>query len=130
MKSFKEALLFGFFIWLIVFAVAFVIFPIHDTQRPLFESIMPVAISIVTAFFAYKYIRKVESNFVKEGLYLGIIFILVNWLIDAALMLSPSPMQMTLSEYIQDIGITYFMILPITLGLGFTAAGFCGEDQI
>ena len=121
MKSFKKAALYGFLIWLIAFATAFLIFPIHETNRPFFESIMPVTISIVTSFFAFKYFSKVESNFIKEGLYLGIIITLINWIIDAILMLSPSPMQMTPSDYFQDIGFTYFMILPITLGFGFIA---------
>ena len=121
MKSFKKAVLYGFLIWLIVFSIAFLIFPIHETNRTFFESIMPVVLSIVTSFFTYKYLSRVESNFIKEGLYFGIIVTLINWLIDAALMLSPSPMQMTLPEYFQDIGFTYFMILPITLGFGFIA---------
>jgi hypothetical protein len=121
MKSFKKAALYGFLIWLIVFAIAFLIFPIRETNRAFFESIMPVVISIVTSFFTFKYLVKVESNFVKESLYFGIIATVINWLIDALLILSPSPMQMTLSDYFQDIGFTYFMILPITLGFGFIA---------
>ena len=121
MKSFKKAILYGFLIWLIVFAIAFLIFPIRETNRAFFESIMPVIISIVTSFFAFKYFSKVESSFIKEGFYFGIIVTLINWIIDAVLMLSPSPMQMTLLDYFQDIGFTYFMILPITLGFGFIA---------
>ncbi len=124
MKSLLEALLYGFLIWLIVFAVAFMIFPIREQNRPLFESIMPVIISIVTSFFTYKYFIKVKRNYIKEGLYFGLIVTAVNWIIDAALMLSPSPMQMTPSVYFQDIGLTYFMILPITLGYGFIANHF------
>ena len=129
MKSFKITLLYGFLIWLIVFIVAFIIFPIHETNRPFFESIMPVSISIVTSFFTFKYLSKVENNFVKEGLYFGIVIIVINWIIDAALMLSPSPMQMTLANYFQDIGFTYFMILPITLGFGFIAAYSRPKDK-
>ncbi len=121
MKSFKKAVLYGFFIWLIAFATAFLIFPIHETNRIFFESIMPVVLSMATSFFTFKYLSKVENNYVKESLYFGIIATAINWLIDAMLMLSPSPMQMTLSDYFQDIGFTYFMILPITLGFGFIA---------
>ncbi len=111
----------GFLIWLIVFAIAFLIFPVHETNRAFFESIMPVIISIVTSLFTFKYLSKVESNFIKEGLYFGIIVTLINWIIDAVLMLSPSPMQMTFPDYFFDIGFTYFMILPITLEFGFIA---------
>lgn len=129
MKSFKKAVLFGFLIWLIVFAIAFIIFPLHESNRIFFESIMPVAISIVTSVFAFLYLSKVESNFIKEGLYLGIIFIVISWLIDAPLMLSPSPMQMTFVNYFLDIGFTYFMILPITLGFGYIAANSKSKDS-
>lgn len=121
MKSLKNALLYGFFIWIIVFVVAFLVFPIHESNRPFFESIMPVAISVVTVFFSLRYFKTVEENFVKEGYYLGIVIIVVNWILDAAVMLTPSPMQMSLDEYISDIGFTYFMILPITAGLGMIA---------
>ncbi len=121
MNSFKMASLYGFLVWLTVFVVALLIFPIHETNRVFFESIMPVALSIVSSFFAFKYFSRIEKDFVKEGLYLGITIIVINWIIDAALMLTPSPMQMTLSMYFQDIGFTYFMILPITLGFGFVA---------
>jgi len=121
MNSIKKSILYSFLIWLIVFSIAFLIFPIHESNRALFESIMPVIISIATSFFTFKYLSKVESNFVKESLYFGIIITIINWLLDATLMLSPSPMQMTLSEYFQDIGFTYFMILPICLGFGFIA---------
>ena len=124
MNSIKKALLFSFLIWLIAFGSAFLIFPIHQTNRVFFESIMPVILSILTSFFTFKYFQCVTGGFINEGLLLGIIIILVNWLIDAGLMLTPSPMQMTLSEYFQDIGFTYFMILPITMGYGFVASHF------
>ncbi len=129
MKSFKKAILYGFLIWLIAFAVAFLIFPIHETNRALFESIMPVVISIVTSFFGYRYFSIVENNFIKEGVFLGIIITIINWVVDAVVMLSPSPMQMSLPDYFQDIGFTYFMILPITLGFGFVANHIAQEEK-
>jgi len=106
---------------LIIFAIAFLIFPIHETNRVFFESIMPVILSITTLFFTFKYLCQVENHFIKEAAYFGITVTAVNWFIDALLMLSPSPMQMTLTDYFQDIGFTYFMITPITLGFGFLA---------
>ncbi len=119
MKSLKHAALYGFIIWIFAFLVAFLIFPIHDSNRPFFESVMPVAISIATVFFTYRYFSAVETNFIREGWNLGFVFIIVNWVLDAALMLTPSPMQMGVMEYIYDIGFTYLMILPITLGFGY-----------
>ena len=37
---------------------------------------------------------------------------------DLPFMLSPSPMQMSLGEYVSDIGATYLLIPIITSGMG------------
>lgn len=46
MVSSGRAIFYGFLIWLIPFIVAFVIFPLRESARPLFESIMPVAVTV------------------------------------------------------------------------------------
>ena len=45
MVSWRKAFGLGFFVWLVPFVVAFLVFPIHDTARPLFESIMAVTVT-------------------------------------------------------------------------------------
>jgi hypothetical protein len=50
MKSLKLAIIYGILVWAIPFVVSVVIFPIHDSNRPLFESIMPVA-GVASAIF-------------------------------------------------------------------------------
>ena len=118
MVGFRRAVLFGFLIWLIAFAAAFILFAIRTTARPLFESIMPVVLAVATVFFAERYFRRVTDRFVQEGFLLGVVWSVLNVLIDLPLMLSPSPMQMTLPEYIGDIGVTYLLIPVITTGIG------------
>jgi hypothetical protein len=122
MVSLGKALLFGALIWLVVFGTAVVIFPIHESARPLFESIMPVAIAIATVFFADRYFRSVQRDFIREGLFLGLVWMAVNVAIDVPLMLSPSPMQMTPGDYVSDIALTYLMIPIITTGIGMVRA--------
>jgi len=46
MKKYSKVVLFGFFIWLIPFVVSFLIFPIRESQRALFESIIPVVVTV------------------------------------------------------------------------------------
>ncbi|TFG50770.1 MAG: hypothetical protein E4H37_08835 [Gemmatimonadales bacterium] len=118
MTSIKRALLFGLLIWLIPFAVAFVIFPLRESSRPLFESIMPVAIAVATVMFGVLYFRRVTRQHLREGILIGLIWLVMCLLIDMPLMLLGGPMQMTLSEYISDIGVTYLMIPVITIGMG------------
>lgn len=45
MKKSVRPVLYGALLWLAVFIVSVAIYPLHEDQRPLFESIMPVAIT-------------------------------------------------------------------------------------
>jgi hypothetical protein len=122
MVAFRKALLFGLLIWVTAFVVAFAIFPVRESSRALFESIMPVVLTSATVFFAHRYFRRVKAGFAKEGLLLGTLWMGVNVGIDLPLMLTPSPMQMTLGEYLSDIGLTYLLIPIITWGIGTVRA--------
>ena len=119
MKSFKRALLYGFLVWVIPFVAAMLIFPLRATERPLFESIMAVVLTISAVVFSIKYFKKIEGNFIKEGISLGILFFSVSIAIDL-LVFMQGPMKMTLADYIKDIGITYLLIPAITIGFGYS----------
>ena len=83
---------------------------------------MPVVLAASTVLLAQRYFRIVSSGFVKEGILLGFMWLMINIAIDVPLMLSPSPMQMSLGEYLADIGLTYLLIPIITTGMGFARA--------
>lgn len=121
MVSFAKAVLFGFLVWLIAFLVAFAIFPIRESRRALFESIMPVVVTAATVSFALLYFRKVRAAFVREGVALGVLWLALNVAIDLPLMLT-GPMKITLVEYAADIGLTYLVIPAVTVGIGFARA--------
>ena len=129
MTSVKRAILFGLLVWLIPFAVAFVIYPVRQSNRFLFESIMPVTVALATVVFAVLYLRQVNGRFVREGLSIGLIWLIMCLAIDMPLMLLGGPMQMTLWEYIADIGVTYLMIPVITIGMGMVLAGARPETE-
>ncbi|MBU2214197.1 hypothetical protein KKC44_06685 [Patescibacteria group bacterium] len=118
MKSFKTALIYGFITWLIPFAVAFWIFPLRESQRALFESIIPVVISISVVIFAIIYLKKLEKKYLREGLILGFLWLAVSMVIDL-FMFMWGPMKMSISDYMEDVGLTYLMIPVITTGLAY-----------
>jgi hypothetical protein len=113
-----KAILYGFLIWLAAFVVAFLIFPLRESSRPLFESIMPVVVTSATAFFAVMYLRGVKTDYLREGIVLGCLWLAINVLIDLPLMLVGGPMKMTLGQYVADIGLTYLVIPAVTIGIG------------
>lgn len=117
MSNPRKALLYGFLIWLFVFGVAFVIFPLREMWRSLFESIMPVAIVLATTAFAHLYLKEVTQRVLREAVIVGVVWFLVSIVIDIPLMLT-GPMQMPLVEYMADIGVTYLMIPPIVISMG------------
>lgn len=122
MTSLRTALAYGVLVWLIPFAVAVVIFPLRESARPLFESIMPVALAAAVAALAIRYFRSVRAGFVGEGLRVGLLWLVISLAIDAPLMLLGGPMQMTPADYLADIGLTYLLIPILTVAIGTALA--------
>lgn len=118
MMNHWKAILYGMAIWAFVFIVAMAAFPFRESERPLFESIMPVVLTLAVTLASVFYLRSVSKRALYIGLCLGITWLIVNLALDA-LMFSWGPMKMSLLEYIKDIGITYLIILIIPTGIGY-----------
>ena len=114
----KLALAYGFLVWLIPFAVAFAIFPLHGSDRIFFESIMPVVGVFSVVIFAVLYGKQVKGIVLEEWVRLGILWFAISVAIDL-LMFSWGPMKMSLVDYSKDIGFTYLAIPIITAGFGY-----------
>lgn len=114
-----RVVLYGFLIWLIPFVVSVLIFPIHETNRPFFESIMPVVGTLCTVGFLILYFSRLNARFLRAGVIVGLIWLAISLVIDSFLFLWGGPMQMTLAEYMMDIGLTYLAIPIITIGAGY-----------
>ncbi|MCW4042117.1 MAG: hypothetical protein NWE90_00140 [Candidatus Bathyarchaeota archaeon] len=80
---------------------------------------MPVVLTSAVVLFTVRYLRKINREFVKEGIFIGIVWLVISLVIDLILFMPESPMQMTLSDYVMDIGITYLIILIIPVGSGY-----------
>lgn len=118
MNKYVKLVGFGFLIWLIPFLVSFVIFPLRDANRPLFESIMPIILVLTVMIISVLYFKKIEKESLKEGLIAGVLWFVLSLVIDLMLFLPASPMQMSFSDYMMDIGLTYLIILMIPIGIG------------
>ena len=119
----RRSIGFGILMWLVPFLVAFAVFPFRESARPLFESVMAVAVTSSAVVLGLRYFRSVEVDLVREGAAVGLVWLGLSILIDAPLMLLGGPMQMTLAEYMADIGLTYALIPVVTTGLGVAQAG-------
>ena len=118
MKKYLKLGLLGFLVWLIPFVVSCIIYPLKTSLPALFESIMPVVVVICTVVFSVVYLRKGKANFLKEGIVVGIIWLVICLVFDLLLFME-GPMKMSLADYMMDIGLVYLMIPTITVGFGW-----------
>jgi len=107
--------------WLIPFIVSLIIYPLKISFNTLFESIMPVVITLTVVLLSAAYIKGVNANFLKEGIIIGGSWFLISILIDLILFMPSSPMQMSFTNYMMDIGLTYLIIPSVTVGMGYMA---------
>lgn len=111
----------GFLVWLIPFAISFLVFPTKAMFAPFFETVMAVVVTGVGVVFAAIGFRGVKAGFIKEGIVLGLIFFAVSVLIDLPLF-SFGPMATDLASYMMDVGLTYLIYPIITVGAGYMLA--------
>jgi hypothetical protein len=130
MRSWRTVLALGFVAWLTPFAVAFLAFPLRESARPLFESIMAVTVTATAVILGLTYLRRADGGGASVGLELGLIWFVICVLIDAPLMLFGGPMKMTFAEYMADIGLSYVSIPIVTWGLAAARARRGGREEV
>lgn len=104
----KQAIIYGLLVWLIPFAVGFLAFPLRTSDRPLFESIMAVALVLSVVFFAVRYFKNKSA----QGLSTGIVWFAISVVLDLIFLVGF--FQIPLVDYIKDIALTYLVIPIVT----------------
>lgn len=112
----RRAVLYGLAMWAIPFVVAFAVFVFRDSNRALFESVMAVAVTGTAVGLGLAYLRGLPAVGVRQGVAVGTLWWLICVLIDLPLV-SAGPMEMSLAQYMADIGLTYVSIPLVTAGL-------------
>jgi hypothetical protein len=114
-------LLFGLIVWLIPFIISFAFVDRNGNfliEETFFKSIMIVAGGIVGVVLAIKYFEDVETDYVREGVLLGTVWLVINLAIDLSMVYSGF-FSMTVNQYFMNIGMRY-LIMPIyTSGMGY-----------
>jgi hypothetical protein len=118
MKNLLKILFWGFLLWMGVFAVSFLIFPLKQANSPFFETLMAVSLTGGTVLFSMLLFKNLEEDYLKTGIQVGFIWFVENILFDLPLF-SYGSMAMPWSNYFQDIGFTYLIIPIVTYGFGW-----------
>lgn len=113
---------FGLLTWLLPFLVSVPLYspegePLYDIF--LIKSVLLVFSAALGTLLILVYFRNVRARFVREGVLLGGVWLLINWALDAVILLPLSGMDA--GTYMGEIGFRYLMIPIIALGIGCAA---------
>lgn len=116
----------GFLIWLIPFVISLGFFDSSGKSiinYDLFKSIMIVVSSFVSGYAIVKHFRAVAGNFTKEAWLAGIVWLVINLVLDLIVLIPIA--KMSYADYFNSIGVRYLQIPIICI-----AAGMLLENKI
>lgn len=117
----KLAIISGVLIWIISSILNEVFNPIFTSNLPHVNIIVPIITIIVTGFFGIIYIRNIETNEVVEGILVGIVFVMIDIILDTIFFILPNSTNLIFGDYpLHVISITVITLL-ITTFLGYLA---------
>ena len=118
----KLAVVFGIFSWAILFIISILCDSINIITSQYHNLFIPLAIMIVSTFFGILYIRNFNSHELYEGFMCGIIFIVVDLLLDLVFIILPGNYgSFIFHEYRLHLYSTIILIPLITTFLGYLA---------
>lgn len=112
----------AFFLWVTVFMVSFLIFPLKTSNPLFFETLISIVLTGVTILYGHIYFKR-EVLTLKKCVFVGVVWVGVNLVIDLPLFLLNSPMKMEFGNYMTDIGLTYLMIPLILMVYAYRREG-------
>ncbi len=113
---------FGLLTWLLPFLLSLLLYspegePLYDIF--LIKSVLLVFSAALGTFLILVYFRNVRARFVREGALVGGVWLLINWALDAVILLPLSGMDA--GTYMAQIGLRYLTIPITAVGIGYAA---------
>ncbi|NOT35806.1 MAG: hypothetical protein HOP11_00340 [Saprospiraceae bacterium] len=119
-KLIIKNILLGFLSWLIPFAFSFLFYkPGGELVVPYatFKSIIMVIGVISGCYLLFRYFKFVDSDFIWNGVVVGLSWFVINIILDAAILIPI--MKTTFAEYFMSIGLSYISIPAISVTIGY-----------
>jgi uncharacterized membrane protein YpjA len=119
-KLITRNLLYGFFSWLIPFAVSFLFYkPGGELVVPYatFKTTIMVVGVISGCYLLFRYFRMADSDFIRNGIMVGLSWFAINIILDAVILIPI--MKTTFADYFMSIGLSYIAIPAISISMGY-----------
>ena len=117
----KQAVIYGILIWILIYVLSTIYNNIFITYLHNYNIILPLILIVVTGFFGILYIRNIETNEVVEGFLVGIVFIIVDIILDLSIFIIPNNINPLTVNYPLHLISTIITTLLITTFLGYLA---------
>lgn len=114
-----KIVVFGLLAWLIPMIVSFFFYSREGTLLIdvfLFKSIMIVVGTLIASYFLVAYFSRVTKNYLGEAVLIGSVWAAMNLILDLIFLVPMS--KLSLIEYMQQIGMRYFVILIFSVAMG------------
>jgi uncharacterized membrane protein YpjA len=119
---------YGFIVWVVPYVSAIPLLGLMESDQIFFKTLMIVIGGLVGAICAALYFIKVEKDYLKEGVWLGVVWLLVNWLLDFVALLPLS--KMPYLQYFKEIGLRYLVMPAMTIPLGYVLSRKMGPANL
>jgi len=119
MKKYLKIAGYGVITWLIPFVVSFFFYDKSGNctiNMDLFKSLMIVISGLAGCGLLVIFFRQIKDSYLQTGIVIGIIWLLINLMLDALILLPMSKMAIT--DYIMQIGVRYLNIPVICIMAG------------
>jgi len=119
-RCYGQVFWFGFLSWLIPFIFSFFFFSKEGyllIDEGLFKSIMVVVSVGFGSFLATLRLLAIKSDYVREGIIMGVSWFVINFALDLLILLPLS--NMPFSVYVMTIAFRYFTIPIIAIAMGY-----------
>jgi hypothetical protein len=113
MNKHVRNVLYGFLAWLIPFVASIFFYTKEGGLRIdifFFKTIMIIVGSISGAILLISYFKKIHIGYLKEGIYVGITWFVINILLDLLVLIPMS--GMAIPDYFLQIGLRY-LVMPV-----------------
>lgn len=117
----KLAIAYGIIIWVLTYLLSEIFYPLFTGIIPYFNISIPLIIIIVTGFFGILYIRNIEKNEVIEGILAGMVFIIVDIILDYIFFIFPQNKNLIVDNYPFHLISMIILTLFITTFIGYLA---------
>ena len=120
MKNAIRLVIYGLISWIVPFVVAV---PFYTKEGTLlidihfFKTIMLIVSALTGGFLLVSMFKRAEGRYLREGIVIGAVWLVINLLLDFLILLPMS--KMDVATYFMQIGLRYLLIPIMSISTGW-----------